>query len=116
LPGSGAAQVEIETFDGSFYLRYDPAIGEGLHGHIDPEFPMGPDMLRGIDLWNIWSKVECPTLVLHGAQSEVLLPATLAEMRSRKPDVQIVEFEGVGHAPALMNEEQIRVVKGFLLQ
>jgi len=102
--------------DGSFQLRYDPAIGEGLHGHIDPEFPMGPDMLRGIDLWNIWSKVECPTLVLHGAQSEVLLPATLAEMRSRKPDVQIVEFEGVGHAPALMNAEQIEVVKEFLLQ
>src|SRR5882672_11219826 len=102
--------------DGSFYLRYDPAIGEGLHGHVDPEFPMGPDMLRGIDLWNIWSKIECPTLVLHGAQSEVLLPATLAEMRSRKPDVQIVEFEGVGHAPALMNDEQIAVVKEFLLQ
>jgi pimeloyl-ACP methyl ester carboxylesterase len=77
---------------------------------------MGPDMLRGIDLWNIWSKVECPVLVLHGAQSEVLLPATLAEMRSRKPDVQIVEFEGVGHAPALMNAEQIDVVKQFLLQ
>jgi pimeloyl-ACP methyl ester carboxylesterase len=102
--------------DGSFTLRYDPAIGEGLHGHIDPEFPIGPDLLRGIDLWNIWSKLECPTLVLHGAQSEVLLPATLAEMRSRKPEVQIAEFEGVGHAPALMSADQIGVVKEFLLQ
>ena len=102
--------------DGSLQLRYDPAIGEGLHGHIDPEFPIGPDLLRGIDLWNIWSKLECPTLVLRGAQSEVLLPATLAEMRARKPDLEVAEFEGVGHAPALMSTEQIRVVKQFLLR
>ncbi len=102
--------------DGSFQLRYDPAIGEGLHGHIDPEFPIGPDLLRGIDLWNIWSKLECPTLVLRGAESEVLLPATLAEMRARKPDVQVAEFAGVGHAPALMSQDQIRVVKEFLLR
>jgi pimeloyl-ACP methyl ester carboxylesterase len=102
--------------DGAWHLTYDPAIGEGLHGHIDPEFPIGPDLLRGIDLWNVWSKLECPTLVLRGAESEVLLKRTLDEMRERKPDVQIVEFAGVGHAPALMSEDQIRVVKEFLLR
>ena len=100
---------------GDYELRYDPAIGEGLHGHIDPEFPIGPDLMRGIDLWNVWSKVQCPTLVLRGAQSEVLLPMTVAEMRARKPDVKVVEFPDVGHAPALMSEEQISVVKHFLL-
>jgi pimeloyl-ACP methyl ester carboxylesterase len=102
--------------DGDYQLSYDPRIGEGLHGHIDPEFPIGPDLLRGIDLWNVWSKVECPTLVLRGAESEVLLKRTLDEMRERKPDVEIVEFPGVGHAPALMSAEQIRVVREFLLQ
>ena len=102
--------------DGRYRLRYDPAIGDGLHGHIDPEFPIGPDLLRGIDLWNIWGKIDCPTLVLRGAESDVLLKKTLDEMRERKPDLQIVEFAGVGHAPALMSEEQIGVVKRFLLQ
>jgi pimeloyl-ACP methyl ester carboxylesterase len=102
--------------DGSYELRYDPGVGEGLHGHIDPEFPLGPDVFRGIDLWNVWGKLACPTLVLRGAESEVLLPKTVAEMRSRKPDVEIVEFPGVGHAPALMSAEQIAVVKRFLLQ
>jgi pimeloyl-ACP methyl ester carboxylesterase len=77
---------------------------------------MGPDMLRGIDLWNVWSKVTCPTLVLRGADSEVLLKKTLEEMQTRKPDLQVAEFSGVGHAPALMNEEQIGVVKRFLLE
>jgi pimeloyl-ACP methyl ester carboxylesterase len=102
--------------DGEYLLRYDPGIGEGLHGHIDPEFPIGPDLLRGIDLWNVWSKLECPTLVLRGAQSEVLLKKTLDEMRSRKPDLEVAEFAGVGHAPALMSAEQIRVVREFLLR
>jgi len=99
-----------------YVLRYDPAIGEGLHGHIDPEFPMGPDLLRGIDLWNVWSRVACATLVLRGGDSEVLLKSTLEEMQRRKPDLRVVEFPGVGHAPALMNEEQIGVVKRFLLE
>lgn len=102
--------------DGELVLRYDPAIGHNLHGHVDPEFPIGPDLLRGIDLWNVWSKIESPMLVLRGADSEVLLPRTVAEMRERKPDLQVIEFAGVGHAPALMSEEQIRVVKDFLLQ
>ena len=102
--------------DGQFHLRYDPAIGGGLHGHIDPEFPMGPEMMRGIDLWNVWSKLECPVLVLRGADSEVLTRKTVDEMRSRKPATEVVEFPGVGHAPALMNDEQIAVVKRFLLR
>ena len=110
------ARYGARRVNGHYELRYDPAIGEGLHGHIDPEFPIGPDLMRGIDLWNIWSKVKCPTLVLRGERSEVLLPATLAEMKSRKPDLEVAEFPGVGHAPALMSAEQIRVVRQFLLR
>ena len=99
-----------------YILNYDPAIGDGLHGHIDREFPLGPDLLRGIDLWSVWSKLSCPILVLRGAESDVLPSSTLAEMRSRKPDLRVVEFEGVGHAPALMSADQIAAVKSFLLQ
>jgi pimeloyl-ACP methyl ester carboxylesterase len=48
--------------------------------------------------------------VLRGAESEVLLKKTVDEMKERKPDVEVVEFPGVGHAPALMSADQIRVV------
>jgi pimeloyl-ACP methyl ester carboxylesterase len=104
------------TKDGVYELTYDPKIGDGLHGHVDPEFPLGPNLLRGIDLWNVWSRLDIPTLVLRGAESDVLRPTTVNEMRSRKPDVEVVEFPGVGHAPALMSDDQIRVVKEFLLR
>jgi pimeloyl-ACP methyl ester carboxylesterase len=102
--------------DGSYVMRYDPAIAQGMHGHVDPEFPLGPDVLRGIDLWNVWSKVSCPTLVLRGAESDVLRPNTLREMKERKPDTESVEFAGVGHAPALMSADQISAIRRFLLR
>jgi pimeloyl-ACP methyl ester carboxylesterase len=102
--------------DGSYVMRYDPAIARGMHGHMDAEFPLGPDVLRGIDLWNVWGKVACPTLVLRGAESDVLRPNILKEMKERKPEMESVEFAGVGHAPALMSADQISAVKRFLLR
>jgi pimeloyl-ACP methyl ester carboxylesterase len=101
---------------GELRLRYDPGIAQTLRGHADPEFPMGPNFLAGIDLWGVWAQVRCPVLVLRGANSDVLAPATLARMRDSKPDLQIAEFDGVGHAPALMSPDQIGVLRRFLLE
>jgi pimeloyl-ACP methyl ester carboxylesterase len=101
---------------GDYVLRYDPAIGEGLHGRVDDEFPIGPNSLRGVDLWTLWGRISAPTLVVRGAQSDVLLATTAAEMRNRRPDTQVVEFPGVGHVPSLMSEDQISTVRRFLLR
>jgi pimeloyl-ACP methyl ester carboxylesterase len=101
--------------DGRWYFRFDPAIGQ-WSAQADPELPIGPTFLRGIDLWTVWNAVDCPVLVLRGADSDVLLPGTLQEMRRRKPVTQVAEFEGVGHAPALFDAKQIDAVRGFLRQ
>lgn len=101
--------------DRRWYLRFDPAIGQ-WNTQSDPELPIGPEFLRGLDLWAMWNAVDCPVLVLRGAQSEVLLAATVEEMRRRKPETQSVEFEGVGHAPALFDARQIDAVRAFLKQ
>jgi pimeloyl-ACP methyl ester carboxylesterase len=100
---------------GEYQLRYDPGIGQGLRGHSDPEFPLGPHFLHGIDLWSTWAQVRCPVLVLRGADSDVLTRETVARMQEAKPDLQVVEFAGTGHAPALMDPEQIAAVARFLL-
>lgn len=96
-------------------LRYDPGIVRGTAVHLDPELPIGPEFLRGIDLWSIWDAVRCPVLVLRGAESEVLPADVLAEMRRRKPGLQVAEFPGVGHAPSLAVADQIDAVRAFLL-
>jgi pimeloyl-ACP methyl ester carboxylesterase len=104
-----------EATKGHYRLRYDPGIGEALRGHSDPEFPLGPNFLAGIDLWSIWAQVRCPVLVLRGADSDVLTRATVDRMQSEKPDLQVAEFEDAGHAPALMDPKQIAAVTRFLL-
>ena len=108
------AEHSAEALDaGEYRLRYDPAIRHTLRGHADPEFPLGPNF-AGIDLWSVWTEIRCPVLVLRGAESDVLSRSTLERMRASKPGVEVVEFPGVGHAPALMSEPQIAAVREFL--
>jgi pimeloyl-ACP methyl ester carboxylesterase len=109
-----ARHAAVREEDGSYRLRYDPAISRGLPVHLDPELPIGPEILRGIDLWTIWDALRCPVLVLRGAESEVLPRGTVEEMQRRRPNVKVVEFNGVGHAPALASRDQIGAVREFL--
>ncbi|MGH8768703.1 MAG: alpha/beta fold hydrolase, partial [Burkholderiales bacterium] len=59
-------------------------------------------------------QVRCPTLLLRGADSDLLLAETAQEMTRRGPNAKLVEFAGIGHAPMLMAADQIEVVKAFL--
>ena len=38
-----------------------------------------------------------------------------AKMTERGPRAQLVEFAGIGHAPALMADDQIAAIRDFLL-
>lgn len=103
--------------DGRFHLRYDPAIGDTMRvGVPDPELPLGPNFLAGIDLWATWAETRCPVLILRGAQSDVLSHDTLARMQALRPGVEVLELPGIGHAPALMSYDQIAAVREFLLR
>ena len=101
--------------NGAYTLAHDPAIVNSLRrgGYAGVEF--GNDFLLGIDLWPTWDAVECPTLVLRGAESDLLLESTVRRMRVGGPRVELVEFAGIGHAPWLMSEDQIGVVRDFIL-
>lgn len=91
--------------DGLLGLAYDPGIA-----HAFTAQPM-----QDVDLWALWDRVTCPVLVLRGADSDLLTAETAEEMTRRGPGARIVEFPHTGHAPALMSEEQIAVVRSFLL-
>lgn len=89
---------------GACAQHFDPGIAEGFK-----EAAATP-----VDLWSIWDRVECPVRVLRGSESDLLTAETAAEMTQRGPKADLVEFEGVGHAPALLAEEQIRAVTDWL--
>ena len=89
--------------DGRLGRAYDPAIAQAFK------------TVKGdIDLWPLWDAARCPTLVLRGAESDLLRPGDAAEMARRGPKARIVEFPGIGHAPALMAPDQIAVIEDFL--
>jgi len=52
--------------------------------------------------------------VLRGETSDVLPAAAAAEMTRRGPRARLVEIAGVGHAPALMSDDQIAIVRDWL--
>jgi len=92
--------------DGSYRFHYDPRIAEPYR----KEIPEGD-----IEVWPTWDAVRCPTLVIRGAQSDLLSRATAEEMTRRGPQAKLVELPGIGHAPTLMHEDQIAIVAKFLL-
>ena len=102
--------------DGRYRLAYDPSIEASLWSGSDLDMPIGPGLLRGVNLWRQWDLIRAPTLILRGADSDVLPRDVAREMLGRGPKARLVEFPGVGHAPALMADDQIGAVAEFLLR
>lgn len=92
--------------DGTYRVHYDPAIAvpfASLAGSAD------------IESWPIWDAIGCPTLLLRGEESDLLTREVAVAMTQLGPRATLVEFPGIGHAPTLMHEDQIAVVREFLL-
>ena len=100
------AEHSARTLAGGGYgLAYDPLIAAAAFTEDEPE---------DVEMWDIWDRVECPVLVLRGAKSDLLLPETVAQMAQRGPGCDVEEIAGCGHAPALMNEAQISLIRTWL--
>lgn len=98
--------VVRQNADGSYRFHYDPKIAERFR----------KDMPEGdLEVWPVWDAVRCPTLVIRGAQSDLLSRATAEQMMARGPKAKLVELRGIGHAPTLMHDDQIGIVRDFLL-
>jgi pimeloyl-ACP methyl ester carboxylesterase len=99
-----------------------PAADSPLRLHYDPAIA-GPFKLATEDaaqqgeatLWQLYDGIQAQTLVLRGAQSDLLSLETAHAMTQRGPRAKLVEFEGVGHAPTLIAKDQIAAVADFLL-
>ena len=89
--------------DGRFGFIYDPGIAVPFRETTAPP-----------DLWPLWDAISCPTLVLRGAESDLLSATTAHAMTRRGPRPRLVEFAGVGHAPMLLVRDQVATVVDFL--
>ena len=98
------------TEDGRLRLHYDPAIAIPVKASTPQLMAAGTEAL-----WRAYDAIRCPTLLLRGAQSDLLSSATAQAMTQRGPKAALREFAGVGHAPMLVVDDQVAAVREFLL-
>lgn len=95
---------------GRWALRYDPTIGHNFSSVNAQSVAAGEQLL-----WAAYDAITADTLLLRGADSDLLTREAAIRMGQRGPRARLHEFTGVGHAPTLVAAEQYQVVVDHLL-
>ncbi|HEX8476762.1 MAG TPA: alpha/beta hydrolase [Telluria sp.] len=105
-----ASDVLRQDQDGQWQRHYDMALAQPFKA-ATPETAQRDEAA----LWGAYDAITCPTLLVRGADSDLLSAATARMMTARGPQPQLVEIAGVGHAPTFVQEDQIAIARRFLL-
>jgi pimeloyl-ACP methyl ester carboxylesterase len=97
--------------EGGFTLHYDPAIALPFRRVTEESAAQGEAAL-----WHLYDNIRASVLITRGADSDLLARETALAMTQRGPKARLAEFEGVGHAPTFVTNNQIEVVASFLLR
>ena len=97
--------------EGGFTLHYDPAIAVPFRTLTEEAASQGEAAL-----WHLYDHITARTLLTRGAVSDLLARDVALAMTRRGPKARLVEFEGVGHAPTFVTDNQVEVVTSFLLE
>jgi pimeloyl-ACP methyl ester carboxylesterase len=96
--------------DGAVTLHYDPAIGTPVRALTSEAVVAGEAAL-----WGVYDQIRAQTLLIRGADSDLLTPETALAMTERGPKAQLETWADCGHAPTITSAAQIEVVANFLL-
>lgn len=105
-----ADDVLRQDKDGSWIRHYDPGLAVPFIGSSDAGAQLAEAML-----WAAYDAIKCPTLLLRGADSDLLSARDADAMTQRGPKPELVTLPKVGHAPSLVNPGQTDIVKRWLL-
>lgn len=95
---------------GGLRLHYDPAIALPMQGMTQEQSARGAEVL-----WSLYDTIRAQTLLVRGAQSDLITQNTARAMQQRGPLAQWVDLEGVGHAPTFVADDQVAIARNFLL-
>jgi pimeloyl-ACP methyl ester carboxylesterase len=105
-----AADVLREDKDGSWVRHYDMGLALPFQS-VTPESAKADEAM----LWTAYDAIKCPTLLVRGANSDLLSRDTAVAMTQRGPKARLIEIPDVGHAPTFLHDDQIAIAKDFLL-
>ena len=100
-----AIGVLRQQADGRWVWKLDPAYIQQRVQHGPPRRPA---------LWPALQRLQCPTLVVWGMESDVLSEAQARRMVEVLPQGELVAVPGVGHAPTLMEPVVLAALERFL--
>ncbi len=88
-------------------VNYDPALREAfLAGYVPGQV---------VEVWPLFEALDgLPLALIHGAGSDLLAAATVAEMRARRPDMIYARVPGRGHVPWLDEPEALAAIRAWL--
>src|SRR5438876_842329 len=93
------------------------ALDQRGNGDSEP----APDAVRNgrwredLDVWPLWASVACPTVIVRGAESDVLSPETAKQMVDARPRARLVEIPDAGHTvPGDQPAQFLDVLRAFL--
>ncbi len=89
--------------EGGYTLNYDPQVVGAAE-----------EKKQLFELWDLWDKIKCPVLVIQGENSDILTDDIISLMRKRGPQFDLIRIPRCGHAPMLIEQKQIMVVKDWL--
>jgi pimeloyl-ACP methyl ester carboxylesterase len=92
--------------EGGFTWKYDKAIRDAMRLGLRRE---------AMDLWEPLGRITCPTLLVRGAESDILSSEIAERMLAALPDASLVEIPGAGHTvPGDQPEAFAAAVRVFL--
>jgi len=102
-----AAQRTWKMHDGELAPAYDVRLARTL-AEVDIERPLPP-------LWNEFDALSrVPLLVIRGANSDILSPATVSAMQARRGQMQVIEVPDEGHVPLLEDQDLLLRLAEFV--
>jgi pimeloyl-ACP methyl ester carboxylesterase len=105
-----ATDVLRQDKDGKWVRHYDMGLALPFRSATPEKAEADQAML-----WAAYDAITCPTLLVRGADSDLLSVETAKLMSERGPKAQLVEIPNVGHAPTFIHDDQIQIAKKFLL-
>jgi pimeloyl-ACP methyl ester carboxylesterase len=106
-----ATDVLRQDKDGQWIRHYDLKLSVPFKA-ATPESTKQAEAM----LWAAYDRIACPTLLVRGAESDLVTPEVAKAMAARGPKAKVVELQGVGHAPTFMHADQIAIARSFFLE